>query len=1056
MSRWSFILLVIGATLWGTSPLQADDHIKGKYLVSNYTARQYNAGTQNWDLVQDSKGIIYVANRNGVLIYDGYDWLLTPNSLETPLRSIAITEDDIVYTGSVGEFGVIETDSIGNPTYRSLSAGLDEIISDVWETHTTSTHVYFATRSRVYALNRESGQLSSVESPQNAFQRSFKAHGKIFVGVPNRGIFEIERDSLVSLPGFNLFEGEVVNSILEAPDYGQSEMGLFILTNSRKTYHYGLDTGVLVRVDEENGSDYKIPDQTYRARNLRNGDFMFATLSNGVVITDSKFTIKHIINRDHGLIVDMTLNVMEDRDGSIWVALNNGISRVDFHNNILSWNTDSEFAGGVLSLEHYNGRLFIGTSSGLFKVETSGIVNQDALTEIPGSTYQIFDMEVLENRNAELLIIAGSTNLSYYNGSVIRPVLEESVFVLTQSQHQPGRFFLGLRNGWAILDVVVNRNGRLAIQEYRKFEIPPFEFRSIEEDSTGGLWLGSRFNGVFYIPKEAFETKNGQLDQDTILSLTESNGLSSNSDNYVSVSEDGQIMLISPNGVFNLFSGDSISLTPNNELSQLNLRNSTQLSRRSRNEYFVLSNGELYSVSVIEEALQTEVVNLLPFLRQEPFNVMKSTDSNLIWLGSVDALFRVDLNDFPKFDQQFHTTIHAVYLDQDSLLSRNLIGAGLELNIPYGQVNVTFQYGSTRNIYGYTPRFESKLEGYDENWSGWSTEKNRTYTNLTNGSYTFKVRSLDPFGNISEVGSVVLVVPTPWFKSILAYLLYAVLLIAFTYGIVLFQTDRIARQNRILEKKVIHRTAELQVEKRRLETMNDNLKALDENRDKFLSVVAHDLRNPLMIIRSSSDLIEEEIDDKKAILEFAGYIRDASLKMQNIIENLLEDRAKKIRLHDEMPVIDIKPIVAKICKENEIWAQSKGIELKLKLGDGCYIKADGAHIGVIVDNLVSNAIKYSPHDKQIDVSLVRTESEKVEITITDQGPGLIPSEIQKIGKPSVKLSAQPTGGESSSGMGLFIVKDLLQTNNGDLSIYSAGRGKGCTFKVIFPVSEMES
>lgn len=1055
MNRWSFILLVLGVTLWSSSPLQADDHIKGRYLVSNYTARQYNAGTQNWDIVQDSRGIVYIANRNGILIYDGFDWILTPNSLETPLRSIAITENDVVYAGSVGEFGVLEADSIGNPVYKSLSSGLNEVIADVWETHTTSTHVYFATRSKIYALNLENGQLSTVTSPQNAFQRSFKVHNSVFVGVPNRGLYQIEGDTLVSLEGFEAFSGEVVNSILEAPALGDSEIGMFILTNSRKTFHYGLDTEKLARLDEDSGTEYKIPAQTYRARNLRNGDFMFATLSDGVVITDSMFNIKHVINRDHGLMVDMTLNVMEDRDGSIWAALNNGLSRVDLYDNILSWNTDSEFAGGVLSLNKFKGSLFIGTSSGLLKVETNGTENHDALTEIPGSTYQIFDMEVLENRNAELLIIAGSTNLSYYTGNEVRLVLNESVFVLTQSRLQPGRFYLGLRNGWAILDVVVSQNGRLVIQDYRKFEIPPFEFRSIEEDSTGGLWLGSRFNGVFYVPKIAYETKNGELNQGSILSLTETNGLASNSDNYVTTSGDGQIILITPTGVFNLSSGDSLTLTTNPDFEQVGLQNIIQISNSFRNDMFVLSDGELFRVSNAK-GTKHAVVNVLPFLRQEPFNVMKVIDSTQVWLGSADALFKVNLNEFPKYEQPFHSIIHGVYLDQDSLLSRNLIGESRVLSIPFGQANVTFQYGSTRNIYGYTPRFESKLEGYDENWSGWSSEKNRTYTNLSNGRYTFKVRSLDPFGNVSEVGSVVLVVPTPWFKSIFAYFIYAILLITVTYGIVRFQTDRIARQNRLLEKKVIQRTAELQVEKRRLETMNDNLKALDENRDKFLSVVAHDLRNPLMIIRSSSDLIQEEIEDKNAILEFAGYIRDASLKMQNIIENLLEDRAKKIRLHDEMPVIDIKPIVAKVCKENEIWAQSKGIVLNLELGDGCTIKADGAHIGVIVDNLVANAIKYSPHDKRIDISLTRKDADKVEISIIDQGPGLIPSEIQKIGKPSVKLSAQPTGGESSSGMGLFIVKDLLQTNNGDLSIYSAGRGKGSTFKVIFPVSEIES
>ncbi len=1055
MKWWSFVALVIGGTLLSASPVQADEHIKGRYLVNNFTARQYNAGTQNWDMVQDSRGVIYVANRNGVLTYDGFDWLLTPNSLETPLRSIAITEDDVVYVGSVGEFGVLVADSIGNPAYKSLSGNLDDVISDVWETHTTSSYVYFATRNRIYVLNRRNDRLTSINPPQNGFQRSFKVHNKIYVGVSTRGLYQVDGDSLVALPGLALLGNEVVNSVLEAPGINGSEEGIYILTNSRKTFHYGLDTAALVRVDDDVSSTFKIPEQTYRARNLRNGDFMFATLSSGVVITDSAFNIKHIINRDHGLMVDMTLNVMEDRDGSIWAALNNGISRVDMYNNILTWNTDSEFAGGVLSLRKYKGSLFIGTSSGLLKVETSDSVNHDALTEIPGPTIQIFDMEVLENRNAELLIIAGSTNLSYYDGLQIRPLIEESVFVLTKSQRQPGRFYLGLRDGWAILDVTVNRNGRLSIQDYQKFEIPPFEFRSIEEDITGGLWLGSRFHGVFYVPRDAYETKNSQLKRESILSLTESNGLASNSDNFITKSEE-KIILIAPNGVFNLTSEDSITLTAHDQLGHIRLQNIIQIEKGFENQRYLLSNGGLFRVSNLGANGESDVVNLLPFLRQEPFNVMEFVDSSQIWLGSSDALFKVNLKDFPLNRERFHTIIHGVYLDQDSLVSRNIIGIDRELSVPFGRANITFQFGSTRSIYGYTPRFESKLEGYDENWSGWSTEKNRTYTNLTNGNYTFLVRSLDPFGNVSEVGRVVLVVPTPWFKSIVAYIIYALLLIAITYGFVRFQTNRIARQNRLLEKRVIKRTAELQVEKRRLETMNDNLKALDENRDKFLSVVAHDLRNPLMIIRSSSDLIEEEIDDKKAILEFSGYIRDASVKMQDIIENLLEDRAKKIRLHDDMPVIDINPIIRKICKENEIWAQSKNIELNLELNNGCTIKADSAQIGVIVDNLVSNAIKYSPHEKQIFIQLSKTDSYIVEITITDQGPGLLPSEIQKIGKPSVKLSAQPTGGESSSGMGLFIVKDLLQINNGDLSIYSAGRGKGSTFKVLFPYAELES
>jgi signal transduction histidine kinase len=1053
MGRWSIILVVTGILLFTASPIQADDHIKGRYLVTNYTARQYNAGTQNWDVVQDSKGVIYIANRNGVLTYDGHDWLLTPNSLETPLRSLAISEDDQVYVGSVGEFGVLEADSIGNPLYRLLSGDIDHIITDVWETHTTSSYVYFATRSKVYALNTLTDSLSTILSPQSGFQRSFKVYDKVLVGVTSNGLYQLESDSLVALPGFNDFGIEVINSVLEAPNLNGSEQGIYILTNSRKTFHYGLDTNQLRRMDTDAGDEFKIPVQTYRAKNLSNGSFIFATLSNGIVITDSLFNVKHVINRDHGLSVDMTLNVFEDRDGSVWGAMNNGLSRVDFQNNIIMWNTDSEFAGGVLSLTEYKGNLFIGTSSGLLKVETNSEGNPDALTEISGSTYQIFDMEVFKNRNAELLMIAGSTNLAYFDGTTTRSVIDESVFVIAQSERTPGRFFLGLRNGWAVLDVSANRNGRLSILDFRKLELPPFEFRSIEEDSTGGVWLGSRFNGVFYIPREAYETKSGELEPDLIKVLSQSSGLSSNSDNYV-VKIGNEVALIASDGLFSLEVADSIQISEHSILGQVKLGNISQVSIVNDRQNFILSNGELYRFQVSEENGQISLTNVLPFLGQEPFSVMHLTNSNEVWVGSADALFKVNLESFPSYTEPFNTIIHSVYLSQDSLISRSLLGQSTILSIPYGQANVTFQYGSTRYIYGYTPRFESKLEGYDGNWSGWSVEKARTYTNLSNGRYTFLVRSIDPFGNISEVGRQVLIVETPWFKSILAYLFYGLLIIAITYGIVRFQTDRIARQNRLLEKKVIQRTAELQVEKRRLETMNDNLKALDENRDKFLSVVAHDLRNPLMIIRSSSDLIEEEIDDKKAILEFAGYIRDASLKMQSIIENLLEDRAKKIRFHDDMPNIDIKPIVAKICKENEIWAHSKNIKLNLDLQDGCVIKADAAQIGVIVDNLVSNAIKYSPHHKEVNISLIKSASGLIEIAIVDNGPGLLPSEIQKIGKPSMKLSAKPTGGEASSGMGLYIVKDLLQVNNGDLSVYSSGRGKGSTFKVLFPSTEL--
>ncbi|HAC16277.1 MAG TPA: hypothetical protein DCE78_10105 [Bacteroidetes bacterium] len=422
-------------------------------------------------------------------------------------------------------------------------------------------------------------------------------------------------------------------------------------------------------------------------------------------------------------------------------------------------------------------------------------------------------------------------------------------------------------------------------------------------------------------------------------------------------------------------------------------------------------------------------------------------DNTTLWVGGVDGLYRVNLLSMPEYSDSFHAQVNAVYLSQDSLIYGGNELEGTNVVVDYGDSDITLEYSAPRYIYGSGLRYQTRLVGYDEGWSNWSSENRRTYTNLSNGSYEFRVRAIDAFGIVSAEGSISVIVPTPWFKSIWAYLIYVGLIVAFGFLVVRIKTERIQRKNLELERKVIHRTAELQVEKRRLENLNENLRALDENRDKFLSVVAHDLRNPLMIVRSSADLIEEEIEDKAALLEFSGYIRDAALKMQNIIEDLLEDRAKKIRLHDDLSVFDMRWIVEKICAESKVWAESKHIEIIQDLDDGCIIKADSAQISVIVDNLVSNALKYSNPDSRIWVSL-KKQGEKVLFSVRDEGQGMLKSEIQNIGMPSTKFSAKPTGGESSSGMGLYIVKDLLLIHQGELQVTSPGRGKGTTFTVV--------
>jgi len=362
----AFVIIWTGCVSF--TNLYAQEPIHAQYLITNYSARDYDAGTQNWEFTQDQKGNIYVANRNGILKFSGSGWTLIPTSLETPLRSISISDSDTVYVGAVGEFGFIISDSLRNSIFVSLSDQITETIADVWETHATKNGTYFATRAIIYRYF--DGNLTTIRS-EKGFQRSFLIHDQVFVGTPDMGVFIIEGDSLVGLPGLDALKGQPINSILPAPNLHESSEGVYILTTSRQIFHYGLDTQKLTAITPSGSGSELMPSQTYKTIRLKNGDFAFATLSDGVIITDSNFRIKHEISKPNGLQLEMVLNLFQDKDGSIWAALNNGISRIDLYDHVSTWNTQSEFSGGVLSMiDLENDEVLIGGSSGVYRTQS--------------------------------------------------------------------------------------------------------------------------------------------------------------------------------------------------------------------------------------------------------------------------------------------------------------------------------------------------------------------------------------------------------------------------------------------------------------------------------------------------------------------------------------------------------------------------------------------------------------------------------------------------------------------------------------------------------------
>lgn len=217
-----------------------------------------------------------------------------------------------------------------------------------------------------------------------------------------------------------------------------------------------------------------------------------------------------------------------------------------------------------------------------------------------------------------------------------------------------------------------------------------------------------------------------------------------------------------------------------------------------------------------------------------------------------------------------------------------------------------------------------------------------------------------------------------------------------------------------------------------------------------LNIAAHDLKNPLTTITVWAELAKASKNDPDAVDKMCDRIKEAGTKMNRLVNDLLEtarEEAGKIQL--KITKVDLAAVVQTVVKTNEVVANKKNIKLELQIIDEPVINADENRITEIADNLINNGIKYSPEGKKITVTVYK-ENKQAIVRVKDEGQGLTEEDKSKLFQRFVRLSAQPTAGESSTGLGLSIVKTLIEAHNGEIEVESEGKNKGATFIIKLP------
>jgi signal transduction histidine kinase len=267
--------------------------------------------------------------------------------------------------------------------------------------------------------------------------------------------------------------------------------------------------------------------------------------------------------------------------------------------------------------------------------------------------------------------------------------------------------------------------------------------------------------------------------------------------------------------------------------------------------------------------------------------------------------------------------------------------------------------------------------------------------------------------------------------------------------------EQLQRANTRLEERVAQRTRDLTTANRRLAAQWARLRQANSFKSEILGTIAHDLKNPLGVILGRTEILKEMIaaagaldDNVQAQL---AYVRSAANQLTEMVDDFIADAmADALDITIRREPIDISMLAEEVAEANRPLAAKKGQSITVSAPPNHAALCDADRLREAIDNLVSNAIKYSPIGGAIDLLVTQTTG-GIMMEVRDQGAGLSPEDISRLFGRFQRLSAKPTAGESSTGLGLSIVKRIVDLHGGQITVESAGPGKGATFKMTLPV-----
>jgi signal transduction histidine kinase/DNA-binding response OmpR family regulator len=1060
-----FIISLI--LIWNFTLAQSVDSEFGIPIITNYLSQDYSANVQNWSAIQAKNGVMYFANVSGVLEYDGMSWNLIkiPNSI---VRTLAIDENGIIYVGGINEIGYLNPTNTGGLIYKSLNSYIAKNVpdfGDIWRIIPNKDGLYFQSFNSIFLLqSNKNNKLSFLQRITNnpsivkwtTRSRINPLHSigdRIFVHERNVGLQELSNGRLKMLPGGEEFAQDLICIMLpfesEKILIGSLRKGMFIFN------------GTGFNKFNNDADNYLIENRLYfRGEVLSNGDFALGTQLGGIVIINKHGKLKAIYNKKNGLNNNTVWHLFSDIEGNLWAALDNGIAKILYPSQVRIIDERFGIEGAIQSLKIFNNILYVSTSSGIFAVDLKS--NYKRFQKIKNISVQSWDFLSLNGK------LYSATNDGVYEiAGLNAKLLNENLrytYTLYRSKTNPEIIFVGLHNGLAVLHII---NGSLNF--IGKVEAISNGIVNVSEDKLGNLWC-SEISGKIIKVKTSSQ----------ILDLK----------NYVIEKVDDPIL--NDTGIKTFYFGNEIHFYNSKKIYSYNTLKSnlveSNILKSAFNDtsykiinIFADDNENLWIVYQLKNKIRigelsksTNKLSTYNFLQfSKPINnteysisryYLQSDQEKILWVTTDEKLLRYNL----EYDAQqikgkeLKPSISKVISDSHLLVDgHNYFDAGksdTEVSIDFSSNSIVFEYSLPSFLNENANEFQYMLLGFDKAWSSWSRISKKEYTNLSAGKYSFKVRGKNSEGYVSEISQFNFVILPPWYRTWWANLLGFILILLIINYVVRFRVNYLKRKNIVLERMVNERTQKINEQKITLEKQAEKLLELDRIKSNFFANISHEFRTPLTLIKGQIEnvlgIVRDESVRKKLSVAFNNSNRLNRLINQILDLSKLESGTIKLELIN----FDIVQLIRTRIASFESLAEKNKIRLKFEsVVDKINVNIDKDRIEEVIDNLVSNAIKFTNQNGRITVKVEKVfinNSNNAVITVQDSGIGIPEEKLSHIFDRFYRVDNTSTKEYEGSGLGLSIVKELIELHGGTISVQS-NVNKGTTFTINLPLDEFE-